>query len=271
MCRLTVVLSSKLLDQNSIKQLLWFGPNSIFKQSYSMPYTPHDEDNPFNHKINLDGYGVGYYHHGVPFIHKDVIMSWNDYNFLQLTRIMQTRLLLVHVRATGRLQDSEKIGCSPVHRYNCHPFSHQKWMFAHNGYLDSWCCGAGRKKIMNEIDDQLLVQIKGTTDTEHLFYLIMTYLERMDDDTDGSVKKAVWEAVNFVSGLAGDKMTIINCVLTDGVRLFGLRYINQTGKFPPSLYIKTGQQTIISSEPIDKEDGWELIPPNKIVTVTYVG
>ena len=50
---------------------------------------------------------------------------------------------------------------------NTHPFSYGKWIFAHNGTVPNFL--KVRDRMLPEIDSMLANDIKGTTDSEHIF------------------------------------------------------------------------------------------------------
>ena len=74
------------------------------------------------------------------------------------------RLFLAHVRAaTG----------TPVEQSNCHPFRHGRWLFVHNGFIDGYA--RLRRDLLLAVDPELFRGIQGTTDSELLFHLALTF------------------------------------------------------------------------------------------------
>lgn len=269
MCRLAIVISNKNIQNNYIANIFWFKEHSIFKQCYKEPYTPYDENNPRNHNTNLDGYGIGFFVKKLAKKYTNIIPSWNDVNLFHILPYIKTKILMIHLRAVDPLVQSnfKYIGNqskTPVHSFNCHPFVYNEWMFSHNGFIESFYNGKSRKKIINKIDDDLLLNIMGNTDSEYLFYLILTYIKK-GFDTVTAIKK-VFIYLNKIS----KKLTIsINIIITNGIQTYSTRYINKENLKPPSLYyIKNHDNIIISSEPFDKSnDLWELVPKNSLIIV----
>ena len=73
-------------------------------------------------------------------------------------------LFLAHIRAaTG----------TPVEETNCHPFRHGRWLFMHNGFIDGYL--AQRRELLLAVDPSLFPGIEGTTDSELMFHLALTF------------------------------------------------------------------------------------------------
>jgi predicted glutamine amidotransferase len=128
---------------------------------------------------NGDGFGVGWYdavpHPGV---FRSVEPAWNDQNLRELAGHITSPLFFTHVRAA--------IG-SPVQQTNCHPFRHDRWLFMHNGYIDGF--HAIKRDVVLAVDESLFPEISGTTDTEALFYLALTF--GLVDDPPEAVARAI--------------------------------------------------------------------------------
>ena len=121
---------------------------------------------------NGDGVGVGWYGAGEgPGVYHSVAPAWGDANLRELAAHTASPLFLVHVRAA--------IG-SPVQQTNCHPFRHGRWLFVHNGYVGDF--QAIRRDLMWAIDPELFKGIVGSTDTEVVFRLALTF--GLEDGSD---------------------------------------------------------------------------------------
>jgi predicted glutamine amidotransferase len=114
---------------------------------------------------NGDGFGVGWYGRGDgPAVFRSVEPAWSDANLREIAAHIESPLFLVHVRAA--------IG-SPVQQTNCHPFRHGRWLFVHNGYIAEFA--ALRRDLMLALDPQLFSEVRGSTDTEVVFGLALTF------------------------------------------------------------------------------------------------
>ncbi|EWT01609.1 glutamine amidotransferase [Intrasporangium oryzae NRRL B-24470] len=164
---------------------------------------------------NGDGFGIGWYGEGsTPAIFKSVDPAWNDRNLRELTSQVRTPLLFAHVRASTGTE---------VQRSNCHPFRHDGWLWMHNGVLNGF--HDLRRELVFAVDPSLYPEIEGSTDSEVLFFLALTFgLE--EDPVEGVAK-----AVGFVEERA-ERRGIPNAVqatmaTTNGESVWCFRYSTQ--------------------------------------------
>src|SRR3954453_10908728 len=128
---------------------------------------------------NGDGFGIGWDGAGEgPGVYHSIAPAWGDANLRELAAHVESPLFLAHVRAA--------IG-SAVQQTNCHPFRHDRWLFVHNGYVDRF--RDMRRELMLELDPVLLDDCEGSTDTEVIFRLALTY--GLEDDPLGGLERAI--------------------------------------------------------------------------------
>jgi glutamine amidotransferase len=161
---------------------------------------------------NGDGFGIGWYGEGPePALFKSTVPAWNDANLRELARQIRASLLFAHIRAsTG----------TPVQRTNCHPFRHDRWMWMHNGGIAGF--QRIKRDLVSAVDPELYPHIEGSTDSEVLFYLALTFGLR--DDPPAAVERAVGfvEDVGARAGIGHPvQMTVAT---TDGSRTWAFRY-----------------------------------------------
>jgi glutamine amidotransferase len=60
-----------------------------------------------------------------------------------------------------------------VQQTNCHPFRFGKWLFMHNGEIHGWL--QVKRDLAMSVDPTLYTSIEGTTDSELMFYLALTF------------------------------------------------------------------------------------------------
>jgi glutamine amidotransferase len=164
---------------------------------------------------NGDGFGIGWYgDRQEPALFKSVDPAWNDANLRELTSQVRTPLLFAHVRAsTG----------TPVQRSNCHPFRHGDWLWMHNGAVSGF--HELKRELLFSVDPSLYPDIEGSTDSEALFFLALTF-GLQGDPIDG-----VARAIGFVEDLA-ERRGIANPVqatmaTSDGKSVWVFRYSSQ--------------------------------------------
>ena len=201
--------------------------------------------------VNADGFGLGWYaDRPEPGVFRDLRPAWSDENLLSLARQIRSRLFFAHVRAsTG----------TAIMRANCHPFSHDRWMFMHNGGIGDWA--EVRRAVEAGIPDHLFRHRGGTTDSEAMFLLLLA--NGLDSDPLGAFRRTIGfiEDVMATAGIA--KPLRVTAAATDGKSVFALRY--STMIVPETLYVRRLRRAeghLMASEPLD--DGrvdWEAVPP----------
>jgi predicted glutamine amidotransferase len=166
--------------------------------------------------LNADGFGVGWYREGdpVPALFRSVQPAWADTNLGELARHIRSPLFLAHVRATTG---------TPVQQTNCHPFRHGTWLWAHNGAVREFA--SVKRDLLLAVDPALFPGIVGSTDSELLFHLALTF--GLQTDPVAAVERMVGfvEDVGSAHGVPSPiQMTVVT---TDGHRLWVFRYSSE--------------------------------------------
>ena len=222
---------------------------------------------------NGDGFGVGWYGVGdTPGTFHSTEPAWNDRNLADLARHLESPLFLAHVRAaTG----------GPIQQTNCHPFRHEQWLFMHNGLIRDF--PVLKRDLVMAVDPALYPHIEGSTDSEVLFHLALTFGLR--DDPLAGIERAVGfvEEVGRRHGVQDPiQMTVAT---SDGASLWAVRYSSEGDS--RSLFHSTDVATLralhpevaaldrlsddarlIVSEPLaDLSGAWQEVPESTSVTV----
>src|SRR4051794_16609220 len=164
---------------------------------------------------NGDGFGIGWYGVGdEPGVFHSIEPAWNDRNLHEISKHMESPLVFAHVRAsTG----------SPVQQTNCHPFRYKNWLFMHNGVIHDFA--EVKRDLVLEIAPELYPRIEGSTDTEVLFYLALTYGLETDPVTAMEHAVGLVEDVGREHGVEHPiQMTVAT---TDGTRIWAFRYSSE--------------------------------------------
>lgn len=163
--------------------------------------------------VHGHGWGVADYADGVPMIEKQTWTAFNDEHFAKKAARVYAHTVVAHVRrATVGEQSIE----------NTHPFHHGRWIFAHNGTIPNFL--KVRDLMIEQIDPLLRNDIKGTTDSEHVFYYLLTLHMRepgallLDLVAEGIAQIMRWSAQIDPTRKVG-----LNIILTDGDNLIGSR------------------------------------------------
>lgn len=215
---------------------------------------------------NGDGFGVGWYGAGEgPGVYHSIAPAWGDANLRELAAHVESPLFLAHVRATSG---------TAVQQTNCHPFRHGRWLFVHNGVLKGFA--EMRRDLMLAVEPGLFNDFQGSTDSEVLFRLALTF--GLEDDP----LEALEQAIGFVEATA-QRHGVEHCVqaslgLSDGVRVWAVRYSTEGASRTlfasadahalralhpdnPRLQRLQDDDRVVISEPFgDLPGAWEEIP-----------
>jgi len=202
--------------------------------------------------VNGDGFGIAWYDRDdAPGLYRDVLPAWADSNLTHLCRMVRSRLFLAHVRASTVGETS---------RQNCHPFSHGRWSFCHNGQVPHFA--AVERKLEAALPDHLYAARQGSTDSEMIFLTLLA--NGLDDDPDHAMAATLDQI-----GVGPDPVKI-TCVFSDGRRVFGFRFASRGTA--PTLYasgpLDNGGRAF-ASEPLD-HGNWTEVPEGSLVTLGVV-
>lgn len=164
---------------------------------------------------NGDGFGVGWYGTGAePGLYKGIQPAWSDENLLNLASQIKSPMFMAHVRATTG---------TPVQRTNCHPFRYGRWLFQHNGVIREF--SRVKRDLVLAISPELFSEISGSTDSEIMFFLALTF--GLDSDPIAGVERMVGfvEEVGRTHGVA-DPLQMTLAIL-DGRKLYAFRYSSE--------------------------------------------
>jgi predicted glutamine amidotransferase len=174
---------------------------------------------------NGDGFGIGWYGNGSPpAVFKSTHPAWNDENLREVASHIRTPLLFAHVRAsTG----------TSVQRSNCHPFRYGRWLWMHNGSLARF--QDVKRDLQVEVDGSLHPYIEGSTDTETLFFLALTF--GLADDPPEAVARAVGLVERIGRDRGVDAPVHMTVATSDGESIWIFRYSSEGST--SSLYYST--------------------------------
>lgn len=152
-----------------------------------------------------------------PFLYRRPMAAFYDDNATRIIPSLQASTVLGHVRAAS--YDSQVVLADE----NCHPFSFDEtpWIVAQNGDLPHWMLL--QRELLQHCEDRYLAQMRGTTDTEFLYVLLLSLL---DGDRDEDVQRAVEEMVRLIARAMGDLglpgLTKLKMALVSPRRIIGI-------------------------------------------------
>ncbi|MDB4973805.1 MAG: hypothetical protein JWN48_2146 [Myxococcaceae bacterium] len=152
--------------------------------------------------LNPDGTGLGYFEDGTPVIDKEPLRASEDVAFAREAKLVSSTTFVSHIRfaTTGRKT-----------RDNCHPFTMDGRIFAHNGVIGS----------MDSLEAHLgddLARVRGQTDSERFFALITKEIGASGGDVLTGIVNAVRWTVEHLP------VQSLNFVMTTPLELWALRY-----------------------------------------------
>jgi glutamine amidotransferase len=161
-----------------------------------------------------DGWGVAFYVDGAPHVTRSPLTAVGDALFHRLSGVVASQTVLAHVRRATRGEKTV---------FNCHPFQHGRWVFAHNGDVTSF--ESTREALLAEVSPPLRRFILGETDSEVLFFIFLTQLsllgplrEKHGLDAALSALRATVHRVREISDQA-ELPSTLTLMATDGETL----------------------------------------------------
>lgn len=251
MCRLLAYLGPSIL----LDRVLTKPEHSLIVQSYQ----PREMNSGV---VNADGFGIGWYHaqnDTPPFTYKNLLPIWNDTNLASLGRYIESGCVLGAVRSatTGQSVDLS----------NCQPFAYQQLLCIHNGRIENFSETLVRP-LRDRLSDVAYKSIKGSTDSEHFFALI---IEELYNNFTLTLTQALQNALLTLEQLvkSHDITASANMIISDGQQLVASRFATNTQT--PSLYWLRDdpaypESIIIASEPLFIGD-WNPVPEQSILSV----
>jgi predicted glutamine amidotransferase len=261
MCRWLAYSGSPVL----LEELLYKPANSLVTQSRRSRLGAQP--------TNGDGFGVGWYAAApVPGLFLSTEPAWNNRNLRELAAQVRSGQVLAHVRAsTG----------TAVQQTNCHPFRHGRWLWMHNGHIAGF--PLVRRELALMVDPLLYPEIEGSTDSEILFHLALTF--GLEVDVPTAVERAaarVEEAGRDHGVVYPLQMTV---AVTDGETTWAFRYSSEgrsrslfhstdittlREQYPdnPTLHGLSAGTRLVVSEPLgDLHGAWREVPESSCLVV----
>ncbi len=203
MCRL---LGFRSAEQESLRRPLLKDERSLYALSNE----------------HRDGWGLAYFHHGVPHVVKSIERAAYDHSFVKLAANLSSSNVIAHLRRATQ---------GELSLLNCHPFQFGKWIFAHNGDMPNFC--TKRPRFCASISPRLQPHIFGSTDSEVFFMLFLNELlaVRALDQEDVSLKdcalalrRAITCVIREYAEVELKKPFALNVLATNGRNFLAYRH-----------------------------------------------
>ena len=174
-----------------------FGFRSVIKSQVHKSLLDADNAIAAQSREHTDGWGVGYYVCGAPHIIKSEKTAFEDQLFTKISGIVSSETVVAHIR---------KATVGETNVLNTHPFQYGNWVFAHNGNIKDF--ENYRDKISAKIATPLKRFILGKTDSELVFYLLLTHISKYiqlnrPDCSFETLKKGVRDGLDELFDIIG--------------------------------------------------------------------
>ncbi len=267
MCRFTLYLGPPI----RLRSFLFESEHSLVAQSSKS----REREEP----LNGDGFGVGWYNAELsdePAVFRSITPAWNNRNLQSLSRVVASDCVLAHVRAATH--------ASGVNEANCHPFRYRNLLFMHNGDVARF--PKLRRSLLDSVGDAAFENVFGSTDSEHVFALVIDELENQSplsgaERLVAALERALGRVLELADRHAPGEPSYLNIALSDGEHAVATRISTDIAHGPESLYYHYGRNHLpvladddldpfdrslfVSSERLSNDPDWLAVPPNHLV------
>jgi len=266
-----------------------FGFRSVIKSRIHRSLVSADNALVNQSERHPDGWGVAYYKQNVPHVVKTADTAVADSIFQRVSGVVSSETVVAHLR---------KATHGELSMINSHPFQHGDWVFAHNGGIPNF--EDYRDEVESRIFPTLRSFILGDTDSEVIFYFLLSNLEKRIDLQDPNpplepMVEAVRETVDAIRAMTGidcyegpydDRDLFLSFVLTDGQTMIAhqggkpLYYSTHKDRCPErdvcpefaevcETPVDSGEvnHLLVASEPLDGDNVWREMDARQTVGV----
>jgi glutamine amidotransferase len=229
---------------------------------------------------NAHGWGVAVYNHEHPEVERRATAAYEDMEFNDFAARLYAKTVVAHIRQAT-------VGGPSLS--NTHPFVYGCWSFCHNGTVTGFV--HLREQMIHETDPALRAFRLGTTDSEQLFYWLLSRMQAGGisadhpcENLDALVKviaESMREIVSRCHQASPDRPPKLNLLLADGENLLATRWENSLYwnyhdglanceycgvphvKHRPGIEYRA---VAVASEPISHEP-WHEVPEHSVLSV----
>src|SRR5688572_14454659 len=206
--------------------------------------------------LNVDGYGVVWYSEGRPARIAEPRPLWHDEDLRRTLSAVTSGCVLAAV------SDSRRAGAIP--RALLPPLVHERWSFVFGGFVPGFE-RAHMRALRAALPDELYAELRGSTDAETLFLLVLSELR-----LGRSMVEALTGAARTVVTRVGKAEAQLNMVLSDGERIAAVR--SSTVLMTNSLYLArrapfAPDGIVLASEAPESGAVWEAVDGHSSIEI----
>ena len=175
---------------------------------------------------DADSWGIGFYQGGEvlhkkrPRTEQSASAAMEPLSWREVAGNVRSDCAIIHFR-TATVGDYRS--------ENTHPFRMRQWLFAHNGTVNGF--DAIREALLEPMPDFLRRNIRGTTDSEHVFHSLLSFLHdggQLDNpDIDSKIvlgaMRSTIALIDRLSSEVGAPEATLDLLLTNGRQMVGVR------------------------------------------------
>ncbi len=220
---------------------------------------------------NPDGWGIAYVDADGIHVERDVDPAAEDAEFRRDAAAVEACTAIAHIRRAT-------VGEPAL--VNTHPFVYEGSILAHNGHIPHM--DRVGERMRGAMSAEHRRAIRGSTDSEHFFHLLLTNYERDDTSMPRALRTTLGQVIDWCRAVDADEAPVLNFIWAKGDRLAGVRYGrslwwmqtrgNSTCPTCGHKHADTQNPTVyrsfeVASERITDED-WKRVPERSIFEVT---
>jgi len=208
--------------------------------------------------LNADGFGLAWKSKRSFKVYKNFLPIWNDLNLKNISKSISSNLVIGNVRSATIIENQGY--------FNTHPFVLNNFCFSHNGYIKDFNL-ISKNRILKYISSKYINLIKGQTDSELIFLLLVQFIE---NDKHKDIKKSIRKVIQII--IENFSACMLNFLIStydkNGKEIL-LATKFATGLKAPSLfYLKhKNEYVIIASEKLNYKK-WNSIKSNSLIEVS---
>lgn len=143
---------------------------------------------------------------------------------------------------------------------NTHPFQEGIWCFGHNGTIKN------HSELEAMLSPERRLALKGTTDSEMFFQLIMQCKEET-----GSIEAGTAKALGKIDEIYLKGTTALNFIMSEGQRFYCFRRSYEQHRKYAMVWADRVGDIIVASEPMDQALEWAEVPNGHMLIVGSQG
>lgn len=223
-------------------------------------------------EVHGHGWGVATYDDGRLHVERQAWAAYHGEYFARAAARTYSRTVVAHVRQAT---------VGGVALENTHPFSDGRWAFAHNGTIVGF--QGMRERFLEAMSSGQRAKIAGTTDSEHLFRLLLSLRRARPERTLPEVLRQALELVGeWMEGGPTGGNPGLNVIWTDGRDMVASRWgrtlylLERDGVsdcevcgFPHVHHAPGGtyRAVALASEPLTDTESWREVPEGTLIHV----